>query len=114
MKYFRGQNQLEVMLETLRAPAHVLGDYEPHLYADEGDFDHSYKLDAISIPEVPFEPDLKLDNRFSTLASICMPSDITAYNTTSSRSSEQEIAVDLIAPLQLSFQESHHWTLDRS
>ncbi|KAF7667194.1 hypothetical protein LDENG_00073610 [Lucifuga dentata] len=63
------------MVLTLQAPGKELGDYTPHLYADEGDAGTNTELDAISIPDIPFDPELNsdLDIKFKTLASICMP-----------------------------------------
>ncbi|XP_028265520.1 B-cadherin-like isoform X2 [Parambassis ranga] len=75
------------MLYKLQEPSQELYDYEPHVYAEEGAEDCTYELDAISIPDVSFDPDMDLDVRFSTLASVCMPSDSTAYSTTTSYSS---------------------------
>lgn len=59
---------------TLQAPGEELGDYAPHSYADEGQAGTNTELDAISIPDIPFDPelDLDLDLKFKTLASICM------------------------------------------
>ncbi|KAM6977611.1 cadherin-like protein 26 [Aplochiton taeniatus] len=52
-----------------------LGDYAPHPYAKEGDEDTSSQLDAISIPEDPFDTGMlhDLGFKFDTLASICRP-----------------------------------------
>ncbi|KAK1899176.1 Zinc finger MYM-type protein 2 [Dissostichus eleginoides] len=63
-------------LYALSAPEEELGDYDPHNYTEEGDEKHNFDLDAISIPDTPFDPelDLDLDFRFDTLASICMSS----------------------------------------
>lgn len=49
--------------------------YEPHCYADEGKPTASSELDAISISEDDFHPDMlkTLDNRFSQLATISRP-----------------------------------------
>ncbi|XP_030623657.1 cadherin-like protein 26 [Chanos chanos] len=62
-------------LHILRAPGEELGDYAPHVYAEEGESVADAQLDVISIPESDFGPDkLKnLDHRFNTLASICRP-----------------------------------------
>lgn len=54
-------------------PGGELGDYAPRVYADEGDTEINYELDAINIPDIPFDPDLDLDMRFIKLASICKP-----------------------------------------
>ncbi|XP_071332827.1 cadherin-like protein 26 [Trachinotus anak] len=74
---------LDKMLTSLQAPGLELCNYTPHVYAEEGETRHDFELDAISIPDVPFDPDsdLDLDIRFSTLASICMPNESTVYNT---------------------------------
>ncbi|XP_051515748.1 cadherin-like protein 26 isoform X2 [Myxocyprinus asiaticus] len=49
--------------------------YEPHCYADEGKFMASAELDAISIPENDFHPNMlrDLDNKFNNLANISRP-----------------------------------------
>lgn len=49
--------------------------YEPHCYADEGQAMDNAELDALSIPENDFHPDMliNLDNRFSQLATISRP-----------------------------------------
>ncbi|XP_042347606.1 cadherin-like protein 26 [Plectropomus leopardus] len=68
---------LNKTLYSLQAPGEELADYDPRVYVEEGDIKTNYKLDAISIPETPFDPDLDLNlgYRFHTLASICMPSE---------------------------------------
>lgn len=75
--------QLNKVLYTLEAPGEELGDYAPHVYAEEGNTKSTLELDAISIPDISFDPDLDLDLdfRFNNLASICMPSENTAYST---------------------------------
>ncbi|KAL3064540.1 hypothetical protein OYC64_000738 [Pagothenia borchgrevinki] len=67
---------LQDKLYALSTPEEELGDYDPHNYTEEGDEKHNFDLDAISIPDIPFDPelDLDLDFRFDTLASICMSS----------------------------------------
>lgn len=50
------------MLYNLQAPGEELGDYAPHVYAEEGDTETNYELDAISIPGVSFDPDLDLSS----------------------------------------------------
>lgn len=52
-----------------------MGDYAPHVYAEEGDTETLYELDAISIADTSFDLDLDLNQnyKFNTLASICMP-----------------------------------------
>ncbi|XP_067302920.1 cadherin-like protein 26 [Pseudorasbora parva] len=49
--------------------------YEPHCYADEGGAMANADLDAISIPENDFHPEMlgNLNNRFSQLATISRP-----------------------------------------
>ncbi|XP_056126668.1 cadherin-like protein 26 isoform X2 [Rhinichthys klamathensis goyatoka] len=49
--------------------------YEPHCYADEGQAMDNAELDALSIPENEFHPEMliNLDNRFSQLAIISRP-----------------------------------------
>lgn len=65
------------MMANQKAPSTELCDYEPHVFSEEGDSEHNYDLDDISIPEDSSDTDWDLDNRFSTLASISMPSNIT-------------------------------------
>lgn len=74
------------MLCTLQAPGEELGDYSPHVYAEEGETENNFELDAISISDISFDPDrdLDLDFKFSTLASVCMPRESTAYSTNTS------------------------------
>ncbi|CAK6957487.1 cadherin-2-like [Scomber scombrus] len=73
---------LNKMLYTLQTPGVELGDYAPHVYAEEGDTETNFELDDISIPDIPFDPDLDLDldAKFTTLATICMANDTTAYS----------------------------------
>ncbi|KAF1390274.1 hypothetical protein PFLUV_G00056370 [Perca fluviatilis] len=68
---------LKRMLYKLQAPGEELGDYAPHVYAEEGDMKTDFELDAISIPDISFDPDLDMDLgfKFNTLASICMSSE---------------------------------------
>ncbi|XP_053173964.1 cadherin-2-like [Scomber japonicus] len=70
------------MLYTLQAPGVELGDYAPHVYAEEGDSETNFELDDIPIPDIPFDPelDLDLDAKFTTLATICMANDTTTYS----------------------------------
>uniref|UniRef100_A0A9J8AQ29 Cadherin 26, tandem duplicate 2 n=1 Tax=Cyprinus carpio carpio TaxID=630221 RepID=A0A9J8AQ29_CYPCA len=51
------------------------GIYKPHCYADEGQPMDNDELDAISIPEDDFQPEMlrNLDSRFSQLATISRP-----------------------------------------
>ncbi|XP_056304805.1 cadherin-like protein 26 [Danio aesculapii] len=60
---------------SLQMREEELGAYEPHCYADEGKPTASSELDAISISEDDFHPDMlkTLDNRFSKLATISRP-----------------------------------------
>ncbi|XP_011475620.1 B-cadherin isoform X2 [Oryzias latipes] len=82
---FTGCHQKEILLKRAlmtmmanqKAPSTELCDYEPHVFSEEGDSEHNYDLDDISIPEDSSDTDWDLDNRFSTLASISMPSNIT-------------------------------------
>lgn len=71
------------MMCTLEAPGEELGHYAPRVYAVEGDNRTYFDLDAISISDDSFDPelDLDLDYRFKTLASICVPSESTVYST---------------------------------
>ncbi|XP_074536672.1 cadherin-like protein 26 [Halichoeres trimaculatus] len=86
-KYSAEQNNVAIMngilpkvlntkLDTLQLRGKELGDYAPHVYAEEENTEPNYALDAISIPDIPFNSDsvLELDSRFSALASACMPS----------------------------------------
>ncbi|XP_049920197.1 cadherin-2A-like [Epinephelus moara] len=75
-------NILNKMLSAQQAPGEELGDYAPHVYAEEGDTKTNSELDAISISDTPFDVDLDLDHKFTTLASVCMPSESTAFRTT--------------------------------
>ncbi|XP_035511826.1 cadherin-2-like [Morone saxatilis] len=77
---------LKQMVYNLQAPGEELGDYAPHVYADEGDTGAGFDLDAISIPDMAFDLDLNSDLtvKFSKLASICMPSESTSYSTKTS------------------------------
>ncbi|XP_075898207.1 desmocollin 2-like protein isoform X2 [Nelusetta ayraudi] len=59
-------------LQSLEAVGEELGDYESHAYADEAAAETLYELDAISLPEIPFDPNMDLDDRFQHLASIGM------------------------------------------
>ena len=61
---------------TFQAPGEELGDYAPYPYAEEGEeMETSSQLDAISIPEMPFDTDmlLYLGPKFNKVASICLP-----------------------------------------
>lgn len=57
-----------------------LSDYETVVYAEEGDMEHNYELDDISVTELSFDPDLNLDSKFFALASVCLPDEITAQS----------------------------------
>ncbi|KAI4873636.1 hypothetical protein NFI96_031468, partial [Prochilodus magdalenae] len=67
--------QMNMRLIRLQAPGEELGDYEPHCYAYEGEPMIDPQLDALSLPENDFHPDIlsNLDHRFNKLASICRP-----------------------------------------
>lgn len=67
---------LHTKLDTLQLRGKELGDYAPHVYAEEENNEPNCALDAISIPDIPFNPDsvLELDSRFSALASVCISS----------------------------------------
>ncbi|KAM7405019.1 hypothetical protein PAMP_012310 [Pampus punctatissimus] len=67
-------------LYTLQASEEEVVDYVPRVYALEGDPETNYELDAISISDTPFDPDLDLDLKFTTLATICMANDSTGYS----------------------------------
>ncbi|XP_074499918.1 cadherin-like protein 26 [Sebastes fasciatus] len=79
--------QREVLLKVLKkklhaheAPGEELGDYAPHVYGEEGDAKTNFDLDAISMPDDFFDPDMDLDYKFNNLASVCMPSESTAFS----------------------------------
>ncbi|KAK5923958.1 hypothetical protein CgunFtcFv8_000883 [Champsocephalus gunnari] len=55
---------LQDKLYALSAPEEELGDYDPHNYTEEGDEKHNFDLDAIFIPDIPFDPELDLDLDF--------------------------------------------------
>ncbi|XP_041654575.1 B-cadherin-like [Cheilinus undulatus] len=59
-------------LYTLQSPGEELLDYGPRVYAEENDREPNDVLDAISIPELSFDPNMQLDPRFNHLASVCM------------------------------------------
>ncbi|XP_023285300.1 cadherin-13-like isoform X1 [Seriola lalandi dorsalis] len=80
---------LNKRLYSLQAPGVELCDYTPHVYAEEGETRHNFELDAISISDISFDPDMDLDLRFSTLASICMPNESTVYSTKTSYVTEK-------------------------
>ncbi|XP_068454267.1 cadherin-like protein 26 [Clinocottus analis] len=66
---------LNKMLSSREVPGEELGDYAPHVYAEEGGMMTSFELNAISIPDIPFDlhMDTHLASKFNTLASICTP-----------------------------------------
>ncbi|KAG8002549.1 Cadherin-like protein 26 [Nibea albiflora] len=66
--------------QKLEAPEEELGDYDPHVYAEEGDMETLHELDAISVADTSLnlDLDLNLNYKFNTLASICMPRESTA------------------------------------
>ncbi|KAI4824115.1 hypothetical protein KUCAC02_012658 [Chaenocephalus aceratus] len=49
---------LQDKLYALSAPEEELGDYDPHNYTEEGDEKHNFDLDAIFIPDIPFDQNL--------------------------------------------------------
>nr|XP_046254065.1 cadherin-like protein 26 [Scatophagus argus] len=55
-----------------------------HVYDEERQTEFNYELDPIPISDVSFDPDLNLDFKFNTLASICMPPESTACSTRTS------------------------------
>lgn len=59
-------------LQSLEAGGEELGDYDPHVYAHEAASETLYELDTIAVPEIPFDPNMDLDDRFNNLASIGM------------------------------------------
>ncbi|KAF3697091.1 Cadherin-2 Neural cadherin [Channa argus] len=67
-------------LQTIQVQGEELSDYVPHVYAEEGDSENNFKLDAISIHDISFDPQFfqDLDMKFNPLASISMPSESTA------------------------------------
>ncbi len=71
------------MLYRLEAPGVELNDYEPHVYAEEGDSETNCETEAISIPDVSFDLDIDPDLyfKFNTLASICRSCESTAFST---------------------------------
>ncbi|XP_033181201.1 cadherin-like protein 26 [Mastacembelus armatus] len=87
---------LNKMLYKLQAPGEELCDYAPRVYDEEGDSKSYLELDAISIPDISF--DAKMNSnvhfKFSTLASICLPSESMAYSTKSSSSMEKSSKVE--------------------
>lgn len=72
------------MLYTLQAPGEELGDYAPRVYAEEEDTETTFDLDAISISDISFDPDLDMDLeqdfKFNTLISICLEHRNLLYN----------------------------------
>ncbi|XP_054652797.1 cadherin-2A-like isoform X2 [Dunckerocampus dactyliophorus] len=75
------------MLDSLHT-GEELDDGAPRVYAEEGDPDTSTELDAISIPEIPFDPELDLDFLLSSPDSIQIPNRSTIYNITTSHAIE--------------------------
>lgn len=59
-------------LHSVQATDKELGDYEPHVYAEEGVEEAGYKLDAIPLPDITFDSNMDLDHRFKDLASVSM------------------------------------------
>ncbi|KAM8753733.1 cadherin-like protein 26 [Acanthopagrus schlegelii] len=81
---------LNMKLLNLQTPEQELGDYAPHVYADEKDTETRTMLDAISMTDFSFDLDWEqdLDFKFSTLASICKPRESAAYSTKTSYATE--------------------------
>ncbi|XP_051961179.1 cadherin-like protein 26 isoform X2 [Xyrauchen texanus] len=75
--YMREKLSFLINQQLLAVQTHdeELNVYEPHCYADEGTFTASAELDAISIPENDFHPNMlrNLDNKFNNLANISRP-----------------------------------------
>ncbi|XP_029973757.1 cadherin-like protein 26 [Salarias fasciatus] len=78
------ETMLKKELHKLETQSCKQDEYRPHVYAEEGDSQHNFELDAISIAEVNFDPNLELDYKFKQLASICMPTGNTVYSTQAS------------------------------
>ncbi|XP_061591780.1 cadherin-like protein 26 isoform X2 [Cololabis saira] len=110
-QYPQVHKTLTLKLQNLRALE--LGDYEPQVYADEGDSAHNYELDDISIPDVSFDLDSNLDYRFSALASICMPSSVISSDNTKTHSCncKEHTAEELNTSSQFTYQETRGWTV---
>lgn len=72
--FFFSSPALQRLLQ-LQTPQEELSDYKPHCYADEGESEKDQNLDAISIPEIEFHPDIltHLDFQFNKLAAVCRP-----------------------------------------
>lgn len=49
-----------------------LGDYDPHVYAEEGVAEADYELDAMPLPDITFNQNMDLDDRFKDLALVSM------------------------------------------
>ncbi|XP_030280339.1 cadherin-like protein 26 [Sparus aurata] len=81
---------LNMKLFNLQTLEEELGDYAPHVYAEEEDTETRTELDAISMTNFSFDLDWDqdLDFKFSTLASICMPREISTYSTKTSYATE--------------------------
>lgn len=62
-------------LFSIQATEEDLGDYNPHLYADEGDSDTISELERISIPDdhLNLRELQDLGPKFRELADICRP-----------------------------------------
>lgn len=59
-------------LHSLQAGGEELVDYDPRVYADEEMAETVSELDNISLPEIYFDPNMDLDDRFDDLALIGM------------------------------------------
>ncbi|XP_070708486.1 cadherin-like protein 26 [Pempheris klunzingeri] len=69
------QDLLHLRLSSIKETEEGLLDYQPHLYADEGDSDNHSELEDITIPDDDsFQKALQgFDPKFNQLASICKP-----------------------------------------
>ncbi|KAJ8016236.1 hypothetical protein DPEC_G00005110 [Dallia pectoralis] len=82
--YMKKSHQLMLLLNKkmylMQVPGEELGDYAPNPYSEEGDLETDHQLDAISIPDTPFDQDTLLDlgPKFNPLASICKTPDLSA------------------------------------
>ncbi|XP_061123995.1 cadherin-like protein 26 [Syngnathus typhle] len=74
---------VDEMLNSLQTKEDLVDDV-PRVYAEEGDLDKTSDLDAISVPEIPFEPDWDLDFTIRSPTSLQMPDTSTTYNITTS------------------------------
>lgn len=59
-------------LHSLQAAGEELGDYDPKVYADEELEETLCELDTIPLPDISFDSNVALDDRFYNLALIGM------------------------------------------